>query len=148
MNPCKLPRKNVCLLDCLQSAFSLKIRLVFISSSAIPNHDVMYILQRRDEKRRSLIFSSRAFIRPRFSQLAAWPLASLGFACSNRFAKKNKRLLAVYLSTGSHSFPSLSSGFFHPFPKQRALPPFPCPHYLPLGQLGNGIILAGACGHV
>ena len=43
-------------LDCLQSAFSLKIHLVLI---------------------------------------AALPLASLGFACSN-FAKKNKRLLAVY----------------------------------------------------
>ena len=28
-------------LDCLQSAFSLKIRLVLISSSAIPNHDVI-----------------------------------------------------------------------------------------------------------
>ena len=37
--------KNV---DCLQSAFSLKIRLVLISSSAIANHDV-------------IIFSSRAY---------------------------------------------------------------------------------------
>ena len=27
--------------DCLQSAFSLKIRLVLISSSVIPNHDVI-----------------------------------------------------------------------------------------------------------
>ena len=30
-----------CYLDCLQSAFSLKIRLVLISASAIANHDVM-----------------------------------------------------------------------------------------------------------
>ena len=28
-------------IDCLQSAFSLKIRLVLISSSAIANHDVV-----------------------------------------------------------------------------------------------------------
>ena len=52
-------------LDCLQSAFSLKIRLVLRSfSSTIAN--------------------------PRFSRLAALPLT-----CSN-FAKKNKRLFAVY----------------------------------------------------
>ena len=55
-------------LDCLQSAFSLKIRLVLD-------------LVQRDCK-------------PRFSRQAASPLACLGFACSN-FAKKNKRLLAV-----------------------------------------------------
>ena len=30
------------LIDCLQSAFSLKIRLVLISSSAIANHDAIY----------------------------------------------------------------------------------------------------------
>ena len=30
------------LIDCLQSAFSLKIRLVLILSSAIANHDVFY----------------------------------------------------------------------------------------------------------
>ena len=53
--------------DCLQSAFSLKIRPVLISSSAIANHD---------------------------TRQAASPLACLGLACSN-FAKKNKRLLAV-----------------------------------------------------
>ena len=29
------------LLDCLQSVFSLKIRLVLVSSSAIANHDVI-----------------------------------------------------------------------------------------------------------
>ena len=48
-------------LDCLQSAFSLKIRLVLMSSSS-------------------------AIANTRFSQLAALPLAFLGFACSN-FAK-------------------------------------------------------------
>ena len=31
------------LLDCLQSAFSLKIRLVLIAASAIANHDVMLL---------------------------------------------------------------------------------------------------------
>ena len=39
-------------------------------------------------------------LRPRLSRLAASLLACLGFSCSN-FAKKNKRLLAVYL-TASH----------------------------------------------
>ena len=56
-------------IDCLQSAFSLKIRLVLISSSAIANHDVVSWLN--------------------------LPLTCLGFACSN-LATKNKRLLAVY----------------------------------------------------
>ena len=32
--------KSVLILDCLKSAFSLKIRLVLISDSAIANHDV------------------------------------------------------------------------------------------------------------
>ena len=73
-------------LDYLQSVFSLKIRLVLISSSAIANHDVVITIEtRRDEKR---LFG----FTPSF--LAAAPLACLGFACSN-FAKKNKRLLAV-----------------------------------------------------
>ena len=56
-------------IDWLQSAFSLKIRLVLISSSAIANHDVVSRLN--------------------------LPLTCLGFECSN-LAKKNKRLLAVY----------------------------------------------------
>ena len=33
------------ILDCLQSAFSLKIRLVLISSSAIANHDVIFSIR-------------------------------------------------------------------------------------------------------
>ena len=45
----KHPDKQTCSLHCLQSAFSLKIRLVLISSSAIPNHDVIYY---RDETRK------------------------------------------------------------------------------------------------
>ena len=72
-------------LDCLKSVFSLKIRLVLISSSAIANHDV--IITTRD----SYFFFS-GFNTPSF--LAAFPLVSLGFASSN-FAKKNKRLTAV-----------------------------------------------------
>ena len=43
-------------------------------------------------------------LRPQFSRVNS-PLAFLGFACSNyNFAKKNKRLLAVYfgLKTGIH----------------------------------------------
>ena len=38
-------------LDCLQSAFSLKIRLVFISSSAIANHDVIITIRDWDQTR-------------------------------------------------------------------------------------------------
>ena len=83
--------------DCLQSAFSLKIRLVLISSSAIPNHDV--IITETDEKEKSFFFS---VLRPRFSRLPASPLACSGFACSN-FAKKNKRLLEVYPARGGRT---------------------------------------------
>ena len=32
-------------IDCLQSAFSLKIRLVLVSSSAIANHDVIITIR-------------------------------------------------------------------------------------------------------
>ena len=67
--------------DCLQSVFSLKIRLDFISSSVIANRDV-------------IITIATLGLRPRFLWLAALPLACLGFACNN-FAKKNKSLLAV-----------------------------------------------------
>ena len=49
-------------LDCLKSAFSLKIRLVLISSSAIANHDVIITI------RDSYFFFSG--LRPRFSRLA------------------------------------------------------------------------------
>ena len=70
--------------------FSSKIRLVLISSSAIANHDVIITII-------TIIFSSRAYaLVSRESRLAALPPACLSFACSN-FAKKNKRLLGVYL---------------------------------------------------
>ena len=36
--------------DCLQSVFSLKMRLVLISSSAIANHDVIITIEMRREK--------------------------------------------------------------------------------------------------
>jgi len=84
-------KKRTANLDCLQSAFSLKIRLVLISSSAVPNHDVI-ITETRREKTVSYYFFLG--LRPRFSRFPASPLACLGFACGN-FAKKNKRLLAV-----------------------------------------------------
>ena len=82
--------EEIKLLDCLQSAFFLKIRLVLISSSAIANHDVI-----RREKTSYFFLSG---LRPCFSRLA-----SLGFACSN-FAKKTKRLLAVYKIAGLRNF--------------------------------------------
>ena len=75
-------------LGCMRSAFSLKISLALISSGAIANHDVIITIRDWDQTR--LIF-----LRPRFSRLAALPLASWGLAFSN-FAKKKKRLLAVY----------------------------------------------------
>ena len=43
------------IVDCLQSAFSLKIRLVLISSSAIANHDVIITIRDWDH------ISSRAY---------------------------------------------------------------------------------------
>ena len=89
------------ILDCLQSAFSLKIRLVLISSSSIVNRDVIITI--RD---------------PRFSRLAALPLVCLGFACSN-FAKKSKRLLAVYAyPSKSAEQTKKSSGKFHTLKSQ------------------------------
>ena len=69
-----------CRIDCLQSAFSLKIRLVLD-------------LIQRDCKPRCYYIGIETR-RSRFSRQEASPLACLGFACSN-FAKKNKRLLAV-----------------------------------------------------
>ena len=54
-------------LDCLQSAFSLKICLVLISASAIANHDVMLrlcyayaLVYRGSRLRRSRVWVSRA----------------------------------------------------------------------------------------
>ena len=49
---------NVPHIDCLQSAFSLKIRLVLISASAIANDDITL---QWGISQQSLIFSSRAY---------------------------------------------------------------------------------------
>ena len=65
-----------CRVDCLQSAFSLKIRLVLD-------------LIQRDCKPRCYYIGIETR-RPRFSQQEASPLACLGFACSN-FAKRKIR---------------------------------------------------------
>ena len=82
---------NVPHIDCLQSAFPLKIRLLLISASAIANDDITLQL---GISQQSLIFSSRAYALvyrcSRLRRSHAWV-----FSCSN-FAKKNKRLLAVY----------------------------------------------------
>ena len=43
------------ILHCLQSVFSLKIRLVLISSSAIANHDVIITIETRQEKTHALV---------------------------------------------------------------------------------------------
>ena len=75
--------------NCLQSVFSLKIRLVLISSSSIANHDVILLITIETRREKTDCYFFFLGLSPRFS-----PLASLGFACSN-FAKKNKRLLAV-----------------------------------------------------
>ena len=50
--------RNVPHIDCLQSAFSLKIRLVLISASAIANEDITL---QWGISQQSLIFSSRAY---------------------------------------------------------------------------------------
>ena len=80
------------ILDCLQPAFSLKIRLVLISASTIAIHDIMLHkgIGIRQEKMDSYFFF---FLRPHLLRFAC-----VGFACSN-FEKKNKRLLAVYVDT-------------------------------------------------
>ena len=82
---------DINLLDCLQSAFSLKIRVVLISSSAIANRDVVITIRDLDEALYALI--SRGL---RLNS----PFACLGFAYSN-FARKNARLLAVDQSPAS-----------------------------------------------
>ena len=100
------------LLDFLQSAFSLKIRLVFISSSPIANHDVILtVLTAHGFAARVKGFACSNFAKK--NKEAACSLVPLdclqssfslkirlvlisSSACSNS-AKKNKRLLAVSL---------------------------------------------------
>ena len=79
----------------MQSAFSLKIRLVLDLIQRDCKPRCYYIgVETRREKTVSFFFFSG--LRPRFSRQEASPLACLGFAFSD-FAKKNKRLLAVYI---------------------------------------------------
>ena len=71
-------RLLVLYLDCLQSAFSLKIRQVVISSSEIANH-----------------WNHGVIITPSFLAARGFAVrACLGFVCSD-FAKKTKSLLAA-----------------------------------------------------
>ena len=74
--------------DCLQSAFSLKIRLLLISSIAIANPDVIITVRDWDQTD-SLIFILSG--RPRFSRLAALPPVSLGFARVQQLCQKKIR---------------------------------------------------------
>ena len=77
---------NFCLkLDCLQSAFSLKIRPDETRKDLQP----VYRLPPSLRKKKNVSFFFFSGLRPRFSRQQASPLACLGFACSN-FAKKNK----------------------------------------------------------
>ena len=55
----------------------------------------MLLYRDRDETRGEKSYFFFLGLRPRFSRQAASLLECLGFACS-KFAKKNKRLLAVY----------------------------------------------------
>ena len=80
---------NFCLkLDCLQSAFSLKIRPDETRKDSLCKDGPL------PQKKKNVSYFFFSGLRPRFSRQAASPLACLGFACSN-FAKKNNRLLAV-----------------------------------------------------
>ena len=74
------------LLDCLQSSFSFKILLVLSLQAPLQTTTLCY--NKGLGRDFFLLVLTPSFI-------AASPLACLGFACSN-FAKKNKRLLAVY----------------------------------------------------
>ena len=75
-------------LDCLQSAFSLKIR------PDETRKDSLWTDVPPPSEKKNVSFFFFSGLRPRFSPQAASTLACLGFACSN-FAKKNNRLLAV-----------------------------------------------------
>ena len=79
-------------LDCLQSAFSLKIRLVLISASAFANYNIMLQQGIRTRPEKTYFFFSGR-LTPSFKAARGSPLVCLGFSYSN-FAKKNRRLLA------------------------------------------------------
>ena len=84
------------IIDCLQSAFSLKICLVLdlIQRDCKPRW--YYCLQSAFSLKICLVLDLiQRDCKPLcFSRQPASPLACVGIACSN-FAKKNKRLLAV-----------------------------------------------------
>ena len=56
--------------DCLQSAFSLKIRLVIISASAIGNHDAMLQQGFRTRREKTVSYYFFSGLRPRLLRLA------------------------------------------------------------------------------
>ena len=69
-------KRSAIFLDCLQSTFSLKIRLVLISSSAIPNHDVI-ITETRREKTDCLLFCSKQTLRQTRNGVTDWSIAQV-----------------------------------------------------------------------
>ena len=79
-------------LDCLQSAFSLKIRLVLISSSAIANHDVN-TLETRREKTDCWLFCSKKTLRLPRNGASDWSIAQMltdhWLVCSKNASNKN-----------------------------------------------------------
>ena len=66
-------------LDCLQSSFSLKIRLVLISDSAIANHDVMlqWGIRTRREKTDCGLFCCKQTLRQPRNGEADWSVLQL-----------------------------------------------------------------------
>ena len=94
-------------LDSLQSAFSLKIRPVLISASAIANHDVTWpngVVVRKSSIRK---LPNNGGSRPWFSGAVTWQR----LACEQAFSRTGWEE-----GKASPSFPPLSSLFF---PKQR-----------------------------
>ena len=77
------------ILDCLQSAFFLKIRLVLISASVIANHDVMLRLCYAD----ALVYHGS-----RLSRSGAWVSRAV------TLQRKIRNLLAVYCNTDLHIY--------------------------------------------
>ena len=68
------------LLDCLQSAFSLKIRLALISSSAIENQDVIITITDWDQTRKDGLlnfFCSKQTLRQPRNGVIDWSIAQL-----------------------------------------------------------------------
>ena len=64
-------------LDCLPSVFSLKIRLVLISSIAIGIHDVIITIETRREKTDCWLFCSKQTLRQPRNGVTDWSIAQL-----------------------------------------------------------------------